>query len=76
MSCQIRMTLPSLGLFGLIGSPGTYLTHAYGPGGFKLALFRRDLRLGLRFGKRVSVKLWKALDGGIHGSLGRRLLNK
>lgn len=42
------------------------------PGGLGIGLLRLDLRLGLRFGYLVSVKLWKALDGGIHGSLGRK----
>lgn len=55
----LLFTLPSLGLLGTIGSPGAHWIPAYGPGGLMLALFRRDLRLGRRFGKRVSVKLWK-----------------
>lgn len=41
------------------------------PGGLMLALFLRGLSLGLRFGNRVSVKLWKAFGPGIHGILRR-----
>lgn len=70
--CLIRFfsfrlfTLPSLGL-AAIGSPGTYGTNLYGPGGLKLALFRRGLSLARRFGKRVSVKLLKSLGTANHG---------